>query len=84
MRRRKRVCHSDKYSDVEDFPFELDAENLKKVTGLKKLPSKKSSKSDEESEDDDDNEEGDGKKGGDIASEEKEERDERRKSVRRK
>ena len=70
--------HSDKYSDVEEFPFELDDDN-----GLKKLPSKKSSNSDEESEDND-NDEGEGKKGGDIASKEKEERDKQRKSVQRK
>ena len=80
--------HSDKYSDVEEFPFELDDENLKKVTGLKKLPSKKGTNSDEESEEDvvedDDIEEGKGNKGGDIASEEKEEVDEQRKSVQRK
>ncbi len=42
--------HSDKY-DVEDFPFELDNENLKRVTGLKKLVGEKDTVSEEESED---------------------------------
>ena len=80
--------HSDKYSDVEEFPFELDNENLKKVTGLKTLPSKKRKNSDDESEDedveDDDHDKGEGNKGGNIANEEKEKRDEQRKSGRRK
>ena len=80
--------HSDKYSDVEEFPFELDNENLKKVTGLKTLPSKKRKNSDDESEDedveDDDHDKGEGNKGGNIANKEKEKRDERRKSGRRK
>ena len=80
--------HSDKYSDVEEFPFELDDENLKKVTGLKKLPSKKRKNSEDESEDedveDDDHDRGEGNKEGNIANKEKEKRDERRKSVRRK
>jgi hypothetical protein len=30
--------HSDKYNDVEELPFKLDRGNLRKVTGLKKLP----------------------------------------------
>ena len=78
--------HSDKYSDVEEFPFELDDENLKRVTGLKTLPSKKLKNTNEESEDedveDDDHDKGEGDKGGNIANKEK--RDERRKSGRRK
>ncbi len=80
--------HSDKYDDVEDFPFELDNENLKRVTGLKKLKGEKDTNSEEESEDEvveyDDDAVGTGNKGGDIVSEEKEEVDERRKSARRK
>ncbi len=40
--------HSDKYDDVEDFPFELDNENLKRVTGLKKLVWEKDTNSEEE------------------------------------
>ena len=80
--------HSDKYSDVEEFPFELDDENLKKVTGLKKLPSKKRKNSEDESEDedveDDDHDKGEGNKGGNIANKEKEKRDEQRKSGRHK
>ena len=80
--------HSDKYDDVEDFPFELDNENLKRVTGLKKLVGEKDTVSEEESEDEvveyDDDAVGTGNKGGDIVSEEKEEVDERRKSARRK
>jgi len=67
--------HSDKYDDVEDFPFELDNENLKRVTGLKKLVWEKDANSEEESEDEvaeyDDDAVGTGNKGGDIVSEEK-------------
>ena len=74
--------------DVEDFPFELDNENLKRVTGLKKLVWEKNMNSEEESEDEvveyDDDTVGTGNKGGDIVNEEKEEVDERRKSARRK
>jgi len=73
---------------VEDFPFELDNENLKRVTGLKKLVGEKDMNSEEESEDEvvkyDDDAIGTGNKGGNIVSEEKEEVDERRKSARRK
>jgi len=72
---------------VEDFPFELDNENLKRVTGLKKLVGEKDTNSEKESEDEvveqyDDDAVGTGNKGGDIVSKEKEEVDERRKSVR--
>ena len=65
---------------MEDFPFELDNENLKRVTGLKKLVGEKDTISEEESEDEDveydDDTVGTGNKGGDIVSEEKEEVDE--------
>ena len=67
---------------MEDFPFELDNENLKRVTGLKKLVGEKDTVSEEESEDEvveyDDDAVGTGNKGGDIVSKEKEEVDERR------
>jgi len=70
---------------VEEFPFELDNENLKRVTGLKKLVWEKDTNSEKESEDEiveyDDDAIGTGNKGGDIVSEEKEEVDERRKSA---
>jgi len=70
------------------FRFELDNENLKRVTGLKKLVWEKGTNSEEESEDEvveyDDDAVGTGNKGGDIVSEEKEEVDERGKSARRK
>ena len=78
--------HSDKYDDVEDFPFELDNENLKRVTGLKTLVGEKGTISEEESEDkvikNDDDAVGTGNKGGDIVREEKEEVDGQRKSAR--
>ena len=71
---------------MENFPFELDNENLKRVTGLKKLVGEKDTISEEESEDKvveyDDDAVGTGNKGGDIVSKEKEEVDERRKSAR--
>ena len=75
--------HSDKYDDRMDF--ELDDENLKKVTGLKKLLWEKEEKSDEL---DDDSAEKDvdevaaGSKGGNMVSEETNEEVKTRKSAR--
>ena len=58
----------------------MDNENLKRVTGLKKLVGEKDTVSEEESEDEvveyDDDAVGTGNKGGDIVSKEKEEVDE--------
>jgi len=63
----------------------LDNENLKRVTGLKKLVGEKDMISEEESEDEvveyDDDAVGSGNKGGDIVSEEKEEVNKQRKSA---
>ena len=63
--------HSDKYGDVEEFAFELDDENRKKL--------RSNEESEEDDDEDDDNDKGEGNKGGDIASKEKDERDEPRK-----
>ncbi len=58
----------DKCNDVEDFPFELDDTNLKKVMGLNKLIGEEDSKesdNEEKGNGDDDGEVGAGKIGGD-------------------
>ena len=75
--------HSDKYDDKMEF--ELDNENLKKVTGLKKLVGEEDAVS-EESDNDSVNKDVDavaaGNKGGDMVSEEKNEVAKTRKSAR--
>ena len=77
--------HSDKYDDVMDY--ELDNDNLKRVTGLKKLAGEEDAIS-EESDDDGVHKDVDavaaGNKGGDVVNEEKDGVEEPRKSARRK
>ena len=76
--------HSDKYDDVVDF--ELDNDNLKRVTGLTKLVGEEESIS-EESDDDGVHKNVEaiaaGNKGGDMVSKEKDGVAEQRKSARR-
>ena len=76
--------HSDKYDDVVDF--ELDNDNLKRVTGLTKLVGEEESIS-EELDDDGVHKNVEaiaaGNKGGDMVSKEKDGVAEQRKSVRR-
>jgi hypothetical protein len=76
--------HSDKYDDVVDF--ELDNDNLKRVTGLKKLAGEEDAIS-EESDDGGVHKNVDavaaGNKGGDMVNEEKDGVEEPRKSARR-
>ena len=77
--------HSDKYDDVMDY--ELDNDNLKRVTGLKKLAGEEDAIS-EESDDSGVHNYVDvvaaGNKGGDVVNEEKDGVEEPRKSARRK